>query len=70
MDMKLISATVCTLVLHPYIISVDHSLQIHPFKTSYTYSSYKKVAISTKLEIYVSIARKIDTPLYINSDIL
>ena len=35
MDMKLISATVCMLVSRPYVISVDHSLKIHPFKTLY-----------------------------------
>ena len=39
MDMKLISATVCMLVSRPYIIiimSIEHSQQIHSFKTSYT----------------------------------
>ena len=35
MDMKLISATVCMLVSRPYVISVEHSLKIHPFKTLY-----------------------------------
>ena len=46
MDMKLISTTVCMLVSRPYIISIDHSLQIHPFKTSYTlYSSCTKLSV-------------------------